>query len=138
MTRTEIRKNFETIISIYKNTRDGKTTDTVAALVDALGYDNAVLTVAELVNTVGDWDLRISNKNREWAGNVAEAATRDELREMGIYTPSEIHQAHIDQLADVMRKYDPTEPEAETAPSVDPSELADGDVVERAVFTLDE
>lgn len=133
MTRTEIRKNFETIISIYKDTRDGKTKDTVAALVDALGYENAVLTVAELVNTVGDWDQRISERNRKWACNVAEAASRDEMREMGIYQPSEIHPAHIDQIADAMRKYEPTEPtepEAETAPSVDPAELVEGDVVE--------
>lgn len=133
MTRTEIRKNFETIITIYNETHNSKPSDTVAALVDALGYDTAVVTVAELVNTVGDWDLRISDKNREWAGNVSEAASRDELREMGIYTPSAIHPAHIDQIADAMRKYEPTEPtepEAEPVPSVDPSELVEGDVVE--------
>lgn len=141
MTRTEIRKNFETIITTYNETHNSKPSDTVAALVDALGYDPAVVTVAELVNTVGDWDLRISDRNREWAGNVTEAASRDELREMGIYTPSAIHPAHIDQIADAMRKYEPeTAPEApaeeipeeetETAEETAPEALQLGDVVE--------
>lgn len=103
------RQNLRTVIEVYQNTREKTPAETVAELVNRLGYDVARETVAELVNTVGSWDGRISSAVRNWAQSVETAATRDEMEARSIYTPSEIHSCHIDQIAEAMREYQPTE-----------------------------
>ena len=95
--------NIETVVNLYRKTCEGNPEDTVKLIVEKLGYEDAVITVAEIVNTVSDWDERISRRNREWAKNIESAAGGDELLSLHIYTP--FHPAHIDQIADQMRKF---------------------------------
>lgn len=132
--RRTTRDNFDAVVATFKESyynNNERPDQTAERLVAALGYDAALMTVAEIVNSVGDWDLRISGINRAWAAGIDTAATREELREAGIYQPSEIHPAHIDSLASAMRRYEPkpAEPEtveetAETAPKT-PTEEAE-------------
>lgn len=100
--------NIAAVVEVYRQTRDNTPAET-AAIVNRLGYSVAVEAVAELVNTVGEWDARIFPSVREWAESQPTAASRDELDAMSIYQPSEIHPAHINQLAEAMSKYQPTE-----------------------------
>ena len=71
------RQNMETVVSIYLDTSEQTPADTVAAIVARLGYDTAREAIAEIVNTVGDWDGRVSLRVREWAASVDSAATPD-------------------------------------------------------------
>lgn len=106
MTREErrtIKQNIRTAAELHNENRTSGPAATVAALVDRLGYDAAVETVATLVNTVGTWDGRVSTCARTWAAD--RAADRGTLREAAIYTPSEIHPAHLDQIAREMMKH---------------------------------
>lgn len=106
-----IRSNFSTVCEKYAENRTGTPADTIAEIVDAIGYDSAVVTIAEIVNTVGTWDGRISADSRAWAESIENAADADSLRDAGIYQPNAIHTAHINQLAEAMAEYTPTEAE---------------------------
>lgn len=137
--RKATEANFATIVATFAESyhRNNERPDqTVAAIVDALGYDAAVVTVAEIVNSVGDWDERICTRNREWAAGIENAATRDELREAYIYQPSAIHPCHIDSLASAMRRYEPKQAEPETVETV--AEEATAESTEEAPKTAQE
>ena len=55
---------------------------------------------------------RIYERTRTWANSVTEAPTNGQLRDMGIYgVDSWIHSAHVDQLGEAMRKYEPPQEE---------------------------
>ena len=101
------RAHLQTVVDVYATTREEGPDATVAALVAGLGYDTAAETVAELVNTVGTWDARVSDHSRAWAQSVETAATGEELTTAGIYQPGSIHPCHIDQLADAMENFTP-------------------------------
>lgn len=105
--------NIAAVVEVFRQTENNKPADTVAAIVKRLGYSVAVEAVAELVNTVGDWDARIFPSVREWANGQTTAATHDELNTMGVYQPSEIHPVHINQLAEAMSKYQPEDETSE-------------------------
>ena len=109
------RANIKTVVSIYCETSDRTPAETVAAIVERLGYDTAREAIAEIVNTVGEWDGRIWPSSREWAATVEIAATAEELEAKRIYQPSEIHPAHINQLAQAMSKYAPPAQQEEPA-----------------------
>lgn len=79
--------------------------DTVAEFVDSVGYDAAVATIATLVNRSA-WDGRISQKNAEWAMTVSNALDRQTAVDCYIHAKN-IHMAHLDQIADDMRKFTP-------------------------------
>ena len=111
------RANIKTVVSIYIETRDQTPAETVAAIVERLGYDTAREAIAEIVNSVGEWDGRIYPSIREWAATIETAATRDELEAKSIYQPAEIHPAHINQLAQAMSKYAPPAPQEQEAPA---------------------
>lgn len=118
MTREEkkiTRQNIHTAVELHQQHRWTGPVETVAALVLTLGYPAAVETVATLVNSVGDWDNRISTEARTWAAD--RAADRETLRAAGIYQPSEIHPAHIDQIAREMMAYAPAWEDQEPAPA---------------------
>lgn len=106
------RANIKTVVNIYCETSDRTPAETVAAIVERIGYDTAREAIAEIVNTVGEWDGRIWPSSREWAATIETAATRDELEAKSIYQPAEIHHAHINQLAQAMSKYAPPAQEA--------------------------
>ena len=87
---------------IFDETRDQGPEATVDRLVSEIGEEAAARTVATLVNRAGD-DGRIDNRNREWAGSVQGAVSRDEGLRRGIGS-DRIHRAHVDQIASAMRR----------------------------------
>ena len=117
------RANIKTVTRIYRETSDQTPAETVAEIVAAIGYDAAREAVAEIVNTVGEWDGRIWPSSREWAATIESAATAEELEEKRIYQPAEIHPAHINQLAQAMSKYAPPAPQEKEAPAQDTAEI---------------
>lgn len=119
------RANIATVARIYCETSDRTPAETVAAIVERLGYDTAREAIAEIVNTVGEWDGRIWPSSREWAATVEIAATAEELEAKRIYQPSEIHPAHINQLAQAMSKYAPPAPQEQEAPAQEAQEPAE-------------
>lgn len=100
-----MRGNIQTVIDCYKQHRNDKITDTVKAVIDAIGYDAATVAIAEIVNTVGAWDGRVYSNTRAWAKGISNAADTAELNKLGIYQPSEMHSVHINQLAQAMMQY---------------------------------
>lgn len=122
--RTAIKKNIATAIEAHRDNRNLGPLCTCADLVGRIGYTAAVETVAALVNCVGTWDGRVSDRSRAWAAGLA--ADREELRAAGIYLPSEIHPAHIDQLAATMARYEPQE-----EPQEEPEEPAQAEPVRK-------
>ena len=119
------RANIKTVVNIYRETRDRTPAETVAAIVEQIGYDTAREAIAEIVNTVGEWDGRIWPSSREWAATIETAATRDELEAKSIYQPAEIHPAHINQLAQAMSKYAPPAPQEQEAPAQEAQDTAE-------------
>lgn len=106
MTREEriaLKGNIAAAIEAHADNRRNGPVATIAALVDRLGYSAAVDTIAAIVNCVGAWDGRVSDRNRAWAAGLA--PDRDSLRAAYIFLPSEIHPTHIDQLAAAMARY---------------------------------
>ena len=102
--KNRIKGNRNAIMFCYRNTNTRTPDDTITALVERIGYDAAIETVAELVNCVGEWDGRISRKVREWANSIETAANSEELEMCHVYS-NEIHSAHVDQIACSMMKY---------------------------------
>lgn len=119
------RANIKTVVNIYSETSDRTPAETVAAIVEQIGYDTAREAIAEIVNTVGEWDGRIWPSSREWAATIETAATRDELEAKSIYQPAEIHPAHINQLAQAMSKYAPPAPQEQEAAAREAQEPAE-------------
>lgn len=119
------RANIKTVVNIYCETIEQTPAETVAAIVERLGYDTAREAIAEIVNSVGEWDGRIYPSSREWAATIETAATRDELEAKSIYQPAEIHPAHINQLAQAMSKYTPPAPQEQEAPAQEAQEPAE-------------
>lgn len=111
------RANIKTVVNIYRETSDRTPAETVAAIVERLGYDTAREAIAEIINTVDEWDGRIWPSSRKWAATIETAATRDELEAKSIYQPAEIHPAHINQLVQAMSKYAPPAPQEQEAPA---------------------
>ena len=71
--------NIAAVVEVYRQTRDNTPAETAAAIVNRLGYSVAVEAVAELVNTVGEWDARIFPSVREWAeSQPTEDSTKEE------------------------------------------------------------
>lgn len=125
------RANIKTVVNIYSETSDRTPAETVAAIVEQIGYDTAREAIAEIVNTVGEWDGRIWPSSREWAATIETAATRDELEAKNIYQPAEIHPAHINQLAQAMSKYAPPAPQEQEAPAQEAQDTAE--IMQQAV-----
>lgn len=114
----EARAEFRAIRKEYAAHRDAliechynasKPAETVAALVERIGYENAAEIVAMMVICKGEWDERISRARRAWAADIV-TATADELREtLDMYYSDSIHPAHLDQIAAAMMAYTPAE-----------------------------
>lgn len=102
-TRAAIKAGIAAAVESHNENRRNGPAATIEALVDRLGHPAAVEAVAAIVNCVGSWDGRVSDRSRSWAAGLA--PDRDALRAAYIYLPSEIHPAHIDQLAGAMARY---------------------------------
>lgn len=101
MDKKAIKARQKALVAAYTKSRiEGNNTpeETVSILEGMIGPHEALLAVAELVNTVGSWDGRVSARVRSWASGIEAAASPDELKAMGVYQPSEIHPAHIENL----------------------------------------
>lgn len=129
----EARAEYRYIRKTYAAERDALVTmhgksyspaETVADLVEAIGYENAAEIVAIMVIAKGTWDERISAKVRAWAGDLV-TMTADEIRDgLGLYYSDSIHPAHMDQIARAMMAYTPAEP-AEAAEAAEAPETTD-------------
>lgn len=96
----KMQDGVKTLESIYGETVLGKPSETVQRFVEAVGLDTANEVVATLIHRHG-WDGRIWRGAKEWASDYGwdeEAANR-----MWVYT-NRIHMAHLNQIADEMRK----------------------------------
>lgn len=129
----EARAEYRYIRKTYAAERDALVTmhgksyspaETVADLVEAIGYENAAEIVAIMVIAKGTWDERISAKVRAWAGDLV-TITPDEIRDvLGLYYSDSIHPVHMDQLARAMMAYTPAETETAEAPAETETEPA--------------
>lgn len=129
--RNSYKANIAALVTIKKSLDNPK--DTVTALVDAIGYRPALLTIASLVNCRND-DGRLDRTVTGWASGIEDALDHDAAYELGCYTDA-IHMAHLNQIAQAMIKfspYDPTDPTddkptettTETTSEEDRSEMA--------------
>lgn len=131
----EARAEYRYIRKTYAAERDALVTmhgksyspaETVADLVEAIGYENAAEIVAIMVIAKGTWDERISAKVRAWAGDLV-TITPDEIHDvLGLYYSDSIHPVHMDQLARAMMAYTPAETETTEAPAESRAEAAEG------------
>ena len=97
------KANHEMVAEIYKSRADRETpAQTIARAVERMGLAPVVVTVAEMVNSIGYWDERIYPGVREWAQEVPGAMGHEECRERHIYT--DIHSCHVNQLAQACMK----------------------------------
>lgn len=115
MTLTQkLRTNRAALVEARQN--NDTPAATVAALIDAIGYDAAAEIIAAMVNAKGDWDARISRTNRAWAAEQ-NAPARETLDDMCVWYCDEIHPAHMDEIATAMQNAErPTENENEEEP----------------------
>lgn len=75
---------------------------TVTSFTEKVGKLRAEVVIASLVNNCS-WDGRISKANVAWAADQDESFDEDAMGEMHAYS-DKIHRAHLDQLADEMRR----------------------------------
>lgn len=132
MLREEVKKvnqNMKAVVAIYKETREGTPEETVAAIIEKLGYTEAIETIAAIVRTVGDWDGRVYDYVRTWAAENF-AYDQKELMDAYIFQPSEIHPAHINQIGQAAMK-------AEAPTPADFDEVVEAAVVEEISAELE-
>lgn len=95
--------NVRMLESIYADTLGGgKPSDVIGTFVDSVGLQEAVETVATLVNR-HSWDGRISHWVKSWAENQPNAWDEESAKKMYICT-DRIHMVHLNQLAEEIMK----------------------------------
>lgn len=106
-----VEENTKAVIGAYQET--DKPSETVERLVETMGYDNAVVAVATIVNRVSVHDGRIYDGVREWAKSICDAPNHEVMESFNIYgVDSWIHSAHVNQIGEAMKNYEPkTEPQ---------------------------
>ena len=75
--------------------------DTVRVCVEKIGTPRTVAIVATIVNRSA-WDGRISPRNADWARSVEDCLDEETANRFQLWT--KIHLAHVDQIADAMRR----------------------------------
>lgn len=115
--RRTMKANLATLETLYAAQYDKESplyhstpAQTVAAYVEAVGYEAAVEIIASLVNRSA-WDGRISRRSAEWANAQENSWDEEACSSLSLYT-NRIHMAHLDQIAAAMMKYQPTTEEA--------------------------
>lgn len=94
------------LIDVYEATKDLTPADTVKELVDRVGYNEAMVDIAEGVNATGEWDRRVYEDVREWAKKIPGAATKKEMEEVRIFDlSSNIHSSHLNQIAQAAMRF---------------------------------
>lgn len=121
MTKT-IEENTKAVIGAYQETE--KPSETIERLFESMGYDKAVVAVATVVNRVSVHDGRIYDGVREWANSIEDAPSNEVMKSLGIYgVDSWIHSAHVNQLGEAMKNYEP--PKAEEVEQIHETEESD-------------
>lgn len=100
--RKQYKADYAQIEIVFNETREIGPRKTVETLIDRLGYDRAKAVVATMINSIGEWDGRISDRNRAWAKTIDEAFDKEAARDAFIYCS--IHSCHADQIASEMRR----------------------------------
>ena len=119
--RRSMKANLATLETLYAAQYDEESplyhstpAQTVAAYVEAVGYEAAVEIIASLVNR-STWDGRISRRSAEWANAQENSWDEEACSSLSLYT-NRIHMTHLEQIAAAMMKYQPiTEEPAEEA-----------------------
>lgn len=108
-----VKANLATLETLYAAQYDEESPlyhstpeQTIAAYVEAVGYEAAVEIIASLVNR-NAWDGRISRRSAEWANAQENSWDEEACSSLSLYT-NRIHMAHLDQIANAMMKYQPT------------------------------
>ena len=103
--RIFFRSAKETLIDCHRYSREHNNTptETVELLIDAIGKESAEEIVAALILCKGSWDERISRASRSWAAETCCHSIEDLNTVPGIYYCDEIHPAHMEQIAQVLR-----------------------------------
>lgn len=94
--------------TIYRESIEGKPSETVKRFVEAVGYDKAVAVVASMVN-VKAWDGRISKRVKDWAKGLETSWDEEAARELWLHG-DEIHPAHLNQIGAAMMNFAPEKP----------------------------
>lgn len=94
----EIQDRRDAVINAYQSSREGTPEETLNALIDKLGYSQAMIAIAECVNSTS-LDGRIYDDVAVWAAEVEGATSSKELDERHFYgMTSWIHPAHLNQI----------------------------------------
>ena len=95
----QMRSDSASLNDIYNSRADDETPEqTVARFERMVGVERATNTIATLVNQNAS-DGRISRYNRSWASEQSGALRSNETR-----VSTSLHMAHLNQVADAMRK----------------------------------
>ena len=94
--------NVRMLESIYADTLGGKPSDTIEKFIASVGLQEAVETIATLVNRHSR-DGRISRWVKSWAENQPNAWDEESAEKMHIGT-DRIHMVHLNQLAEEIMK----------------------------------
>ena len=95
----------QTLIDSHLDAREisNRPSTACALLIDRAGFEDAKQIVALMIFCKGGWDTRISDRNREWADEI-EPFAEEIATEAMLFYPAEIHPAHLDMIADYLRK----------------------------------
>lgn len=107
--KRRLQSSLNTLEEIYKSQYDAESplyrstpAQTVAAFVEAVGYESSVEIVASLVN-YSAWDGRICPSVKEWA-NAQENSWDEEASDRLCLYPGHIHMTHLNQIAEAMMR----------------------------------
>ena len=129
--RKQYKADYAQIEVVFNETREIGPKKTVETLIDRLGYDRAEAVVATMINSIGEWDGRISDRNRAWAKTIDEAFDKEAAQDAFIFCS--IHSCHADQIASEMRR---AERPIETVETVEEESVEE--TVEEAAETVTE
>ena len=101
--RHAIEDAFRTFEGIYDETRGAGYVETLTRSAETLGDETTREIIASLLN-MHPHDGRISDRNRTWAETIDGALSREDVVEL-VDSCYSIHCAHLDQLADYLRKH---------------------------------
>ena len=107
--RKQYKADYAQIEIVFNETRENGPRKTVETLIERLGYDRAEAVIATMINSIGEWDGRIDERNRAWAKTIDEAFDKEAAQDAFIFCS--IHSCHANQIASEMRRTErPVEP----------------------------
>lgn len=97
----ETKAAITEILRIYDETRDTTPKNTVEKIVASMGTVKAGEAMAAMIKDCS-WDGRISRENREYWQKVK--SWNKESDDLGVAGINRLHRAHLDQIAEELRK----------------------------------